>query len=260
MLKLMKYEFIHSMRTFFIAFVVFLAGCILLPFFMDGFLTSLPIVSVVFGLGFSFLIIGILFALFISIFVNYDRSMFKRPGYLTLTLPVSTTELILSKVLTTMIWLIIAMFVMVLGFSMMAVVVSVRENAFNLSSFFEFFRMFFESFVEYLTHYPIEFLNNVIMVFAELLILVGGIFFSLTIVRTKRFRKHQLIFGVIIYFAINFFIGWLSGVLFGDSTSTFMSAGTDIVTLITSNLYYILFGVLFTIGTIYIIDHHIEIE
>ena len=48
MLKLMKYEFIHSMRTFFIAFVVFLAGCILLPFFMDGFLTSLPIVSVVF--------------------------------------------------------------------------------------------------------------------------------------------------------------------------------------------------------------------
>ena len=67
--------------------------------------------------------------------------MFKRPGYLTLTLPVSTTELILSKVLTTMIWLIIAMFVMVLGFSMMAVVVSVRENAFNLSSFFEFFRM-----------------------------------------------------------------------------------------------------------------------
>ena len=39
-----------------------------------------------------------------------------------------------------------------------------------------------------------------------------------------------------------------------------MSAGTDIVTLITSNLYYILFGVLFTIGTIYIIDHHIEIE
>lgn len=32
MLKLMKYEFIHSMRTFFIAFVVFLAGCILLPF------------------------------------------------------------------------------------------------------------------------------------------------------------------------------------------------------------------------------------
>ena len=136
MLKLMKYEFIHSMRTFFIAFVVFLAGCILLPFFMDGFLTSLPIVSVVFGLGFSFLIIGILFALFISIFVNYDRSMFKRPGYLTLTLPVSTTELILSKVLTTMIWLIIAMFVMVLGFSMMAVVVSVRENAFNLSRIF----------------------------------------------------------------------------------------------------------------------------
>ena len=82
---------------------------------MDGFLTSIPIVSVVFGLGFSFLIIGILFALFISIFVNYDRSMFKRPGYLTLTLPVSTTELILSKVLTTMIWLIIAMFVMVVG-------------------------------------------------------------------------------------------------------------------------------------------------
>lgn len=260
MLKLMKYEFIHSMRTFFIAFVVFLVGCALLPFFMDGFLTSLPIVSVVFGLGFSFLIIGILFALFISIFVNYDRSMFKRPGYLTLTLPVSTTELILSKVLTTMIWLIIAMFVMVVGFSMMAVVVSIRENAFTFGNFFEFFRMFSKSFAEYLIHYPIEFLNNVIMVFAELLILVGGIFFSLTIVHTKWFRKHQLVFGIIIYFAINFFIGWLSGVLFGDSTSTFMSAGTDIVTLITSNLYYILFGVLFTIGTIYIIDHHIEIE
>ena len=88
------------------------------------------------------------------------------------------------------------------------------------------------------------------MVFAELLILVGGIFFSLTIVRTKWFRKHQLIFGVIIYFAINFFIGWLSGVLFGDSTSTFMSAGTDIVTLITSNLYFI-WGSLYNWNNLY---------
>ena len=35
----------------------------------------------------------------INIALNYRNSMFKRPGYLTLTLPVTTHQLILSKVL-----------------------------------------------------------------------------------------------------------------------------------------------------------------
>ena len=42
MLKLMKYEFIHSMRSFFISFCVFWGACLLLPFFTEGLIPDIP--------------------------------------------------------------------------------------------------------------------------------------------------------------------------------------------------------------------------
>lgn len=50
MLKLMKYEFIHSMRTFFIAFAIFLLGCLVFPFFAKfQIFVNIPVISLVFG-------------------------------------------------------------------------------------------------------------------------------------------------------------------------------------------------------------------
>lgn len=266
MLKLMKYEFIHSMRTFFVAFVIFWAGCILLPFVTNSFIVNIPVIAIVFAVGFSFLTIGIIIALFVSIVVNYNRSMFKKPGYLTLTLPVSTTELILSKLLTTIIWLVIASVVMMIGIFMIVFIEGIRQNLFTFDAFVEPIVSFFQNCIRAVVRYPFETLYGIIIFFSQLFIFVAGIFFSITIAHTKWFRKYQLFFGMIIYIMINFIIEWLGIVLFGSSSFMSLSMETQFMSLsietysILFNLYYIFIGLLFIFGTIYIINHHIEIE
>lgn len=249
MLKLMKYEFVHSYRTFLISFVAFLAGCVMLPFVMDGFLSQIPAVSVIFGLGFSFLIIGIILALIISIFINYDRSMFKRPGYLTLTLPVTTTELILSKVLTTIIWLILAMLVLFGGCLLMMLVIAVKEGFFDFPEFIKNMRSLFNQFIDYMMNEPVDLFGNILFGLGDLLIVVSGIYFTLTIVHTKWFRKHQVVLGIIFYIVLNLVIGWITSLLFGNHGTIIMYA-----------FYYLVVGSLLTLATIYAIDHYIEIE
>ncbi len=258
MLKLMKYEFIHSYRTFLAAFVVFLVGCVMMPYAMNGFLGNIPFITIIFGMGFMFLVIGITLALFIGIFINYDRSMFKRPGYLTLTLPATTTQIILSKILTTIVWLIVAMFVLLCGFTLMGVIISIRENSFSLGDIFQGMELLRNGFVEYLLTQPINFFGDVLFVIGELLTAVGSIYFSLTVVHTKWFRKHQWLFGIVIYFIVSLFIGWMSSLIFIDNPT--ISIGQTYLFSLMRGVYYLIVGVLLSAGTIYCIDHYIEIE
>lgn len=261
MLKLMKYEFIHSYRTFLISFMTFIGACLLMPFVMNGILSDMPIISILFALGFSVLIVGIIITLFISIVINYDRSMFKRPAYLTLTLPVSTTELIVAKVLTSILWLIIATFVFFIGTYLMGLMSAFLNESLSISSIIDGMKMFGKMFWEYLSTQPFNFLANIIHVIGQLLMLVTGIYMTMTVVHTKWFRNHRLIYGLIIYLVMNLFIGWLSLQLFTQQAVQF---GTNIG--VANNIifgqaaYDIVIGILLSIGTIYLIDSHIEID
>ena len=261
MLKLMKYEFIHSYRTFFISFITFLGACILMPFIMNGILSDIPILSILLALGFSVLIMGIIIALFVSIVINYDRSMFKRPAYLTLTLPVSTTELIIAKVLTTILWLIIAVFVFIIGTYFMGLVSAFLNDSLSMSSIIDGIRIFGKMFWEYLSTQPLNLLANILYVIGELLMLVGGIYVTMTIVHTKWFRKHRLIYGLIIYIVLNFIIEYFSFTFFPQQSLQFGGNIGGITNLIFAQaLFFIIVGILLAIGTIYLIDSHLEIE
>ncbi|WP_270527160.1 hypothetical protein [Longibaculum muris] len=251
MLKLMKYEFIHSYRTFLMSFAAFLIGCIIMPYVMDGFLSKLPFISVIFGLGFAVLLMGITIALFVSIFMNFNRSVFERPGYLTLTLPVSTTELIVAKVLTAVIWLIIAGIVLIAGFILMMIVTSFKMEALTVSSLMSAVTEIAGSFMNYMVHYPLDFLGNVVFVLGNLFITVGSIYFALTLAHSKWVRKHQMVFAIIGYLVLNLIIGWIALTVFGD----YISSHTMFY-----GFYYIVFGLLLSGLTVYLIDHHIEIE
>ena len=92
MLKLLKYEIVQSYRQYFLTFAIFLILCIMTPWvpdFINGILASLLV----------FAFIGISIAINVNVILNFNRSMYKRPGYLTLTLPVSTNKLLAVKYL-----------------------------------------------------------------------------------------------------------------------------------------------------------------
>ena len=108
MLKLLKYEMIQSYRQYFLTLGIFLILCVLaplLPDFISQVLSSLMI----------FAMLGISIAVLVSVITNFNRSMYKRPGYLTLTLPVSTEKLVGAKFIGSLIWVFVSSIVLSLG-------------------------------------------------------------------------------------------------------------------------------------------------
>lgn len=119
MLKLIKYEMFHSYRSFGLVFGIFLLACF-------G-ATVLPINM---GMAVSSILLLLVFGIFISVFVtiikNYNTSMFKKPGYLTLTLPLSTHKIIISKVISACIWLFVSMIILALGIFILVIGISAK--------------------------------------------------------------------------------------------------------------------------------------
>lgn len=255
MLKLMKYEFIHSMRSFMISFCVFLGACILLPFFSEGIIPDIPFLTFAMAFGFTVLIMGICIALFVSIFTRYYHSMFKRPAYLNLTLPVSSLQLIISKIVVTFLWFIIASFVLGVGVLLMGLVSEMISG--NASDFFKGLPEFLKVITDYIWNHPAEILETIITMFIEVYSLVIFIYFSLTVVHTKLCRHHRIALGVCLWivlgiaysYLLNFVVGFGIGMVnFGNGVTT---------------LYYVvslICSFLLTILTAYVLDHHIEIE
>ena len=122
MLKLLKYEMIHEWRSYGIIYMIFLAVCILCPIlFRDQFFatrsamdsnTMADFLGMIAIMAIMIMSMAIVVSTAINLALNYRNSMFKRPGYLTLTLPVSTHQLILSKVLADILWIVVASFVL----------------------------------------------------------------------------------------------------------------------------------------------------
>jgi hypothetical protein len=258
MLKLMKYEFIHSMRTFTVSYAVFLGMCFIFPFFISQeSILSFPFLDVFFGFGFSFLLFGIMIALFVSLFTNYYQSMFKRPAYLTLTLPVSTTQLILSKVLMSLIWLCIGVMVLGLGMFILTMMIGVLESQMTFVEVLNIFIEILQSFGQYIFFNTPIFLKDILSIVSVLIFLVGSIYFALTVSHTKWLRKHRLILGIALYIFMNIVIEYIASSLF-DEVFSFMSITSNHELFI--SIYYLIIGLLLISGTIYTVDHYIEIE
>lgn len=246
MLRLMKYEFIHSMRSFLLSFFIFWIVCLLLPMFTGELMSEIPVFSGLMVLGFTVLVMGIVLALFISIITRYYYSMFKRPAYLTLTLPVSSWQLIGSKLVVSYLWLMIGVFVLLLGIGLSAVVAALMSQDVSLSLLFQLIpdvinnviNKFFSEFSVFLKY----FLYGTV----EIYHLIIFIYFALTVVHTKYCCRYRLAVALVLWFIMQLFFPLIRN-----------QFGTSYTVLI---FYDLMISILLTVATVYIIDHHIEIE
>lgn len=255
MLKLMKYEIIHSVRTFTVAFLTFLAGCVLIPIVIKFFMGSNTGELIIGILGFLFfgLLFAISIALFISVFMHFNQSMFQRSGYLTLTLPRTNLQIIVSKLIIAIAWIFIGMVVLIGGILLLVSLTSIMDGTFNFMFLFEGLSMLFSEFFENPSHTFIVLFNG----FTELAFLISLLYLSLTITHTKWIRKYRLILSVIIFFLISIVFGTvISSELFN---TIFSSSFFDIFN-IWAGVFYAIISAGFVMMTVYLFDHKIEIE
>ena len=113
MLKLMKFEFKQNTLSYLGLFLIFLSLAFVVPVVHRQ--MDMDLISVLLQTLFIVLAVVIVVGVFVNSGRTYLNSMFKRPGYLTMTLPVTTHQLILAKVIPSMFWMIVGLVVVVLG-------------------------------------------------------------------------------------------------------------------------------------------------
>lgn len=164
---------------------------------------------------------------FISVIKNFYDTLFARQGYLTLTLPVKGSSLLLSKVLVSFLWIIIGF--MIMATTLLLILFYVREQT---ESEVDIIKTFIED-LGMLNLIPsggvIAKLVAVFVVLgiSKMLTYVGYIYFSVTIANTKQFQKHPGLFGVITFLVIMSLSSRISDFLTQTAPLTFFVTTQD---------------------------------
>lgn len=242
MLKLLKYELIGSYRQYLLTFLIFLMGCIVLPFLSSG-------LGQMLSAFFMIAIFGIAISILVNIVLAYNHSMFKRPGYLTLTLPVTSSQLLLSKVIGALIWSTVASITLFIG---MGILMFIMMEA-NISDFLAGIGPFFNQLLPYLG----SVLGQIGIMIVELIAMILSFYFTITFIHTRFVPKHKTLVGIAGYFIISILGGYLLSL---DIVLDFLISLSDTGASMAILLANLLLIVGFFLGTKYLLDTQIEVE
>ena len=269
LIKLVKNEFIATYRRFTTIYLGILLLSVLMSLF-SSFDEELMFILV--ALAFAGLLIGTIVIFAIQSIRLYTSDLYSARGYLSLTLPVKTWQLLLSKIITMIIWYFITFLVIVTAFFLFAfsqllingIEISISEIVNAIQDFLKL----------PLHVYVLWFFSSLASIFMSITVI--GI--SATCVCTGWIRKGKWMVAVLIYFVLNYTTSFInsiitriifpldSGYLSSLSLSTFQLFGLSYLepTLSAQAWYSICFsliiGILAFVGTVWLIDNKIEIE
>ena len=214
--KLIKYEFKACGRVFFPIYLVILILSIINRIYSQyGFIQSLKNNLSQKGslLGVQGILTVVLFALFVSLFVitiiftiqRFKKSLLEDEGYLIFTLPVSSRNIILSKYIVSLIFVILSTLVAILSFMLMGIFI---EN-------YKFARI-----MNMTGLIIINMINSDKGILTAILVLILGliivytnfvlsVYLSISVGQIPKFNKHRSGIGVIAFFLINIIIGYV---------------------------------------------------
>ena len=188
MLNVIKYDILQNYRIYIIEYVVYLITCIILPFIPQN-IVFIPM----------FLLLLLVWAMillnFVTIFYNFYKSMYSNKGYLTMTLPLSSHELLLGKIFAGIIWIIISFVILFLGFGLIALMFSIMEN-----SVLEQLSFLLKALSQLVS--TVYFYEGILAIIIFIISFLTVGFTVLTIIQTKFTRKHKAIWAIVAYVAL----------------------------------------------------------
>lgn len=195
--KLIKHELRHSARYHFAILVATVAVTAVVALSL---VTDSTLLTVLASLGLAFTGIATIIITVVSIIKNFYDTMFTRLGYLTMTLPVKGSMLLLSKIIVAIIWVIAGFIAMAVPYSLMFFYAKQKVEVFT--------DVIGDAITSFSAMLPsagaiISFLV-VMLIFAFLYIItyIGYIYFSVAVANTGAFQKHPKLYGGLTFFAI----------------------------------------------------------
>jgi hypothetical protein len=247
MVELIKMEFKSCYQRIGIALLASMAiGCM-------SILTNNGIIGGNFAISamiiWSFAIIGVICVFVYNVVTSFSRRLFSHEGYLSLTLPVSSKQLVLAKYIVQLIWL---FFIFLASLILVAL--------FTLSAgrpFSEALQILGE-----MMKFLFGYVDGLLTVFYMVSYVTFGVmsaWFFLTWMHTKVLRSKRVLAAVIFWYIFNSLFSLVMTQVF-KAVYGYSYYFLDTVILLFSGIIYLVFAVLFFMGITYLLDYHIELE
>ncbi len=270
--KLLKYEIKHSARytaAIYIATIAFAAISVIALLVNSTWLGVMSCFMLYFA-GFASVIVTL-----VSVIKNFYDTLYGRQGYLTFTLPVKCSTVLLSKFIVSVLWIVVGFLVM--GITLAVIFLYAKDKTESI------FDMLLDSLlVSGLTDVLPSGLviAETLVVFAILALLtvvtyVGYVFFVVTVANTGKFQSHPKLFGALLFLGIFFGVNTLSNTLtetipltFNVATERVFFAFADMFSVEGTLLSYGIGGTLFSaivaggllVATGYIMEHKVNVK
>ena len=197
--KLLKHEIKQSGRMI---LAIYGAAAGVMAFMLIGMLTKTTWIGVVSSILLYFLGIAVALITVISVIRNFNDTLYGNQGYLSFTLPVKCSTLLLSKVLISFFWIILSL----LFTGLCIVMISWNVKAHAETDMIWLVDLIDLAGLREMLPSGGLIVKLVILIAAlilmHILTFVGYIYFSVTLANTRPLQNHPLLFGALIFFAI----------------------------------------------------------
>lgn len=262
--KLMKHEIKGTYRNFLVVYIgVFLFSILAgLSTKMESEFIIAFLVLALYGFVF-----GAIFMIISQCIKMFTRDLYSQRGYLALTLPVKTWELLLSKILVMIIWVLLTYAVGIVSFLCFCAPLLMGEGI----SIIELLDAVIRQLNLPLSFYILIIVGSIVSVFSTISLI--GV--STSLVRLGKVHKWKGFLSVVIFFVVSYLMQYVSGLLLEwmDLAQNINISLYDLehnglaqlVPLFQNTMLFqigfnMLFGSLYFALTSYLLGHKIEIE
>lgn len=196
--KLLKYEFKESYLEILIinVAIIVLSALNAIIFKIGESSTFIPL----FMIALVLLYIGAFIILIINIVRSFNKKLFSDEGYLTLTLPVSINQILLTKIFVNIIWIIITNLSYYISFAILATIIADNYDLF----------IFLEIFINI---NPLAILLLLISTLFTIILYLNILIFVLACLNIGKIKKFKFLLGFLIFYGVNLITSWIINLL-----------------------------------------------
>jgi hypothetical protein len=252
--KLLKYEFKSTSRKFLPLYGAIIIISIILNFGIR-FPQMMPI-NMISGMVLFGLLVSLAIITLMTIIKRFKDNLLSDEGYLMFTLPVSSEKLILSKLITSIVWMLLSGILAI--FSALLIIAN-KEFITGMSELFD-------EIPELLNYFKMDYLIvailGLITFFTQTIYFILLIYTSLSVSQMAIFNKHRGIISFIAFIVLYSIVNSLAGIFFNKFFDTqSINDIKEIIPLLTTCIITNLsLCVVMFIGTNYLLKNHLNIE
>ena len=233
--------------------------------------TSFQNLEVILMIVYVSVILAIAVLCFVNTIQRFYQNLLGREGYLMHTLPVTESQLILSKLISSVVWMLCSSIVGIFSFAVMLLALSLNSAALQqlpvlwqkvVEIFREIFRMTGSSGWLWLIF---ETLNGLVALVSSILCIYAACMIG------HQFKKHMVPAGILAFFLLSFLQNWLSsGVSSADMLQdvSYPTLGGVDVSIAAPSAFTTLFGLAVSIAfaagyfllTRWLMEHKLDLE